>query len=52
MSERKQEVGRISHYYPKIGVAVVELKSDLSVGDTIEIKGTTTGFEQVVESPE
>ena len=51
MSEEKlEEVGSVTHYFPKIGVAVVELKAPLKVGDTIVIKGPTTDFEQVVDS--
>lgn len=45
-----EEVGRVAHYYPKIGVAVVELKAPLKVGDKISVKGSTTNFEQIVES--
>jgi len=44
------EVGRVTHFYPKIRVAIVELKAPLSIGDKILIKGTTTNFEQKVES--
>jgi len=44
------EVGRITHYFSKINVAVVELKAPLKVGDTIIINGPTTEAEQVVES--
>ena len=45
-----EEVGRVTHYYPKISVAVVELKNSLKVGDKILIRGATTNFEQIVES--
>lgn len=48
--EEVVEVGRVTHFFPKISVAVVELTKPLSVGDTILIKGPTTDFEQVVES--
>ena len=44
------EVGRVSHYFTRINVAVVELKAPLAVGDRILIKGSTTDLEQVVES--
>lgn len=44
------EVGRVTHFYPKISVAIVELKAPLSIGDKILIKGATTNFEQKVES--
>jgi len=48
--EELVEVGRITHFFSKIDVAVIELKATLSVGDTISIKGPTTDFEQKVES--
>ena len=44
------EVGCISHFFSKIGVAVVELTAPLAVGDRILVKGPSTDFEQVVES--
>ena len=44
------EVGRVTHFFNKISVAVVELKAPLAVGDKIMIKGPSTDFEQVVES--
>lgn len=44
------EVGRVTHFFTKINVAVVELSTTLAVGDTIFIKGPTTDFEQVVGS--
>jgi putative protease len=44
------EIGRITHFFSKIDVAVIELKAALSVGDTIAIKGPTTDFEQLVDS--
>ncbi len=44
------EVGQITHFFSKIGVAVLELTAPLSVGDRILVKGPSTDFEQVVES--
>jgi translation elongation factor EF-Tu-like GTPase len=46
------EVGRITHYFSKIEVAVIQLKAPLKVGDTIVIKGATTTLEQKIESME
>ena len=46
----EEEVGKISDYFAKIGVAAIELTGSLSVGDTIHIKGHTTDFEQKVDS--
>jgi putative protease len=44
------EVGKVAHYFSKIGVAVIELKKPLKVGDTIALKGPNTDFEQKVDS--
>ncbi len=48
--ENVVEVGRVTHFFSKISVAVVELKAPLAVGDRILVKGPSTDFEQVVES--
>ena len=46
-----QKIGKISKYFSKIGVAAIEIiEGDLSLGDKIHIKGTTTDFTQVVKS--
>ncbi len=52
MSRSLEKVGSVTHYYGRIGVAVVELTAPLRVGDRIAIRGMTTNFEQVVESME
>ena len=48
--ENVVQVGRITHFFTKIGVAVVELRAPLVVGERILVKGPSTDFEQVVES--
>ena len=45
-----EEVGKVTHYYVRISVAVIELKAPLKIGDRIAVKGMTTDFEQAVES--
>jgi len=45
-----KEVGVVTHYFTKIGVAVIELIGKLSVGDRILIQGSTTDLEQAVAS--
>jgi|GEM_PF-1178264 len=45
------EVGKVNHYFTKIGVAIVEITDgELNVGDTIHIKGANTDLNQPVES--
>jgi translation elongation factor EF-1alpha len=51
MTEKKL-IGKITHYFSKIGVVVVELSDEMNVGDRISIGGATTSFEQVVDSME
>jgi putative protease len=48
--ENVVEVGRVTHFFSKISVAVIELTAPLAVGDNIVFKGPTTDFEQTVES--
>jgi putative protease len=43
-------VGKITHYYGKINVAIVELSAPLKIGDKIHLKGHETDFEQIVSS--
>lgn len=45
------KIGKVSHYYDKLGVAIVELDGTLSVGDKIKFsRGGEDLFEQAVES--
>ena len=45
------KVGKVTHYYDKIGVAIVELDGTLSVGDKIKfVRGGEDLFEETVES--
>ncbi|MEM3405464.1 MAG: translation elongation factor-like protein [Candidatus Pacearchaeota archaeon] len=49
MEKDMKEIGKVTHFFDKISVAVVELTDSLEVGDKIKIKGTTTDFEQEVK---
>ena len=44
------EIGVITHYFPKVGVAVVKASALIKNGDKIHVKGHTADFIQVVES--
>jgi hypothetical protein len=46
------EVGKVTHYFNHLGVAVLRLDSELKVGDTIHVLGHTTDFMQKVTSME
>jgi len=43
-------VGKITHYFDKIGVAVVEVLAPIKVGDKIKISGHGNEFTQEVTS--
>ena len=45
-------IGKVTHFYDHISVAVVELSGALTLGDKIAILGHTTEFTQTVESME
>jgi len=45
----KENIGKITHYFGKIGVAVVELTAPLKTGDKISIEGHAGKTEQTVE---
>lgn len=45
-------VGKVTHYYNHISVAVLELTGELKVGEKIHILGRTTDFYQQVGSME
>ena len=43
-------IGKVAHYYDKIKVAVVDLKSPLSTGDSIKFVKAEDQFTQTVSS--
>jgi translation elongation factor EF-1alpha len=45
-------VGKVTHYYERISVAVLVLTGELKVGETIHIHGHITDFNQPVGSME
>lgn len=44
------KIGSITHYYDRIGVAVMEVLAPIKVGDRIKIKGHEREFEQEIAS--
>lgn len=45
------QIGKVTHYYDKLGVAVVEIMNQaLKVGDMVKISGHDSEFTQVVSS--
>jgi len=46
----KKLIGKLTHYFDKIGVGVIELSGTLNKGDKISIEHSGEAFEQTVES--
>lgn len=46
----EKEVGKVTHWYDKINVAVVKLSGALAVGDRIKIRRGEDEFEESVSS--
>lgn len=46
----KDLVGKVIHYYDKIGVAVIKLEKSLKVGDKVNFVHGENSFEQTIES--
>jgi putative protease len=45
------EIGKVTHYFSKAGVAAIQIVQDtLRVGDTIHVKGHTSDFTQKIDS--
>ena len=45
------EVGTVQHYFEKIGVGMVKMtQGEVSIGDTIHVKGATTDFTIAIPS--
>lgn len=48
--DKKDLIGKVVHYYDKIGVAVVRLDKPLKVGDKVKFTKNDASFEQTIES--
>lgn len=46
----EKPIGKVTHFFGRISVAVLDLTESLKVGETIHIKGHTTDLTQKVES--
>ena len=47
---KEKEIARVTHWYDKIGVAVLDLKSTLKVGDVLTVRHGEEEFEDAVVS--
>jgi len=50
MADGKKLVGKVTHFFSKISVAGIQLSDTVKVGDKISIEGSTTKFEETIDS--
>ena len=46
----EKEIAKVTHFFGKISVIVMDLSGSLKIGDKVHIKGATTDFEQKIDS--
>ena len=46
----EKEIGKVSSFFSHVSVAAIKLTAKLKVGDKIHIKGSTTDFEDTINS--
>ena len=46
----EKEIGKVTHFYDKISVGVINLTGSLKVGEKIHVQGSHDDFEQNVDS--
>lgn len=45
-----KQIGKVTHYYSKLGVAIIELADELKAGDRIRIERGGKSFDENVSS--
>ncbi|HNQ79660.1 MAG: hypothetical protein PHF93_03065 [Acidobacteriota bacterium] len=46
----EEAIGKVTHYFDRIGVAVLQLTGTVRVGDTLHFQGHSTDFSQAITS--
>jgi putative protease len=46
----EKEIGEVMDFFAQVGVIAIKLKSPLSIGDTIKVKGGEHEFTQTIDS--
>ena len=47
----EEKIGTVANYFAKVGVAAITItEGSLKVGDRVQFKGSTTDFEQSIDS--
>ncbi len=51
-NKKVKPIGVVTHYYGKLGVAIVKFNQSFSRGVKVHFRGATTDFEEAVDSIE
>ena len=46
----QKSIGRVTHFFGNLGVAIVKFKKPVSAGATVHFKGATTDFKAAISS--
>lgn len=46
----KKPIGKVTHYYDKIGVAIVKFSRNVKMGENLKFKGAHTDFTHKIDS--
>lgn len=49
-TKEPKPIGEVTHFYSGINVAIVKFNKAVKTGDRIHFKGSTTDFEEAIES--
>ncbi len=49
-AKKEKPIGRVTHYFGNIRVAIIKCKAPIAVGARLKFKGATTDFEEVLKS--
>jgi putative protease len=49
-SSEPKPIGKVTHFYGNIGVAIVKFNKTVGVGESIRFKGVTTDFGEKIKS--
>ncbi len=50
MEAEKKLIGKVTHFFTNINVALIELSDTLKVGEELSFEGSTSNFQQKIES--
>lgn len=50
MAKGPKPIGKVTHFFDKIGVAIVKFNKGIEVGEKVKFKGATTDFEETIKS--